>query len=59
MSFLKNLFGKRAETPGEESSGLAGALAKIIDRNEKEVGKLRPLVDAVNALGDALKKTLR
>lgn len=55
MSLLKNLFGKRAETPGEQSSGIAGALSKLIDRNEKEVAKIRPIVDEVNRLGPELK----
>jgi preprotein translocase subunit SecA len=55
MSLLKNLFGKRAEMPGEQSSGLAGALSKLIDRNEKEVAKIRPIVDEVNRMGPELK----
>ncbi|HEY0072692.1 MAG TPA: SEC-C metal-binding domain-containing protein [Abditibacteriaceae bacterium] len=56
MSLLKNLFGKRAEMPGEQSSGIAGALSKLIDRNEKEVAKIRPIVDEVNRLGPELKE---
>ena len=55
MSLLQKLFGKSAETPGEASSGLAGALSKLIDRNEKEVAKIRPVVDQINALGAELK----
>jgi hypothetical protein len=36
-------------------AGIAGAVAKLFDKNEKEVAKLRPMVDRINQLGPGLK----
>jgi hypothetical protein len=65
MLNLRNLFGKKTEDeknvatiqapPGAQSPGIAGAVAKLFDKNEKEVAKLRPMVDRINQLGPALK----
>ena len=62
MLNLKHLFGK-SETkeaavqlaPGQHAPGIAGAVAKLFDKNEKEVAKLRPTVERVNALTPELK----
>ena len=43
---MLGLFKKKTET-GQEAPGL---IAKIFDKNEKEVAKLRPVVDQINAL---------
>src|SRR4028118_2297098 len=64
MLNLKNLFGKKNEDsnvatvqspPGAHAPGIAGAVAKLFDKNEKEVAKLRPMVERVNQLGPGLK----
>jgi hypothetical protein len=65
MLNLRNLFGKKTEDeknvatiqapPGAQSPGIAGAVAKLFDKNEKEVAKLRPMVDRINQLGPGLK----
>ncbi|MDQ3813904.1 MAG: hypothetical protein M3347_08130, partial [Armatimonadota bacterium] len=65
MLNLKNLFGKKktdehdgavqAPPSAEPKGGVVGAVAKLFDRNEKEVAKLRPIVEQVNALGPELK----
>ena len=49
---LKNLFGKKDQTPvvgADGKSGVAGAVAKLFDKNEKEVAKLRPTVEQIAA----------
>jgi preprotein translocase subunit SecA len=65
MLNLKNLFGKKNEdeknvatiqaAPGAQSPGLAGAVAKLFDKNEKEVAKLRPIVERINSFAPELK----
>ncbi len=59
---LKNLFSKKkSDDPaggeigsGDGKGGVVGAVTKLFDKNEKEVAKLRPMVDKVNALGPEL-----
>ncbi|HVF85780.1 MAG TPA: hypothetical protein VM821_07340, partial [Abditibacteriaceae bacterium] len=65
MLNLKNLFGSKKDAdakqaavqlaPGQHASGIAGTVAKLFDKNEKEVAKLRPTVERVNALAAELK----
>src|SRR5688500_4311094 len=66
MLDLKNLFGKKKSdqsggapqplpTP-EAKSGVAGFAAKLFDRNEKEVAKLRPTVERIAGFADELKQ---
>ena len=60
---LKSLFGKKeVETgptvqtaPGAAAPGIAGAVAKLFDKNEKEVTKIQPIVAQIASLGGALK----
>jgi len=49
---MLGLFKKKTET-GQEAPGL---IAKIFDKNEKEVAKLRPVVDQINALSAQFEK---
>jgi preprotein translocase subunit SecA len=64
MSLLQNLFGgKKVDStqaqvqlaPGQQAPGIAGAVARLFDKNEKEVAKLRPTVEKIASLGPALK----
>jgi len=65
MLNLKHLFGSKKDAdakqaavqlaPGQHASGIAGTVAKLFDKNEKEVAKLRPTVERVNALAAELK----
>ncbi len=66
MLNLKHLFGGKPKdedtkagavqlAPGQQAPGIAGAVAKLFDKNEKEVAKLRPMVERVNALAAELK----
>jgi preprotein translocase subunit SecA len=60
MLDFKNLFGKKADPNAPiqnnpQNGGLAGAVSKLFDKNEKEVAKLRPTVEAIAALSEQLK----
>jgi len=58
MLNLKNLFGKKNEensTGSEAKGGVVGAVTKLFDKNEKEVARLRPMVEKVAAMGPELK----
>ena len=60
MLDFKNLFGKKTVDPNAPVShqapgGIAGAVSKLFDKNEKEVAKLRPTIDAIRELGEELK----
>ncbi len=57
MSLLKKIFGGAGEISGPqtEAEGILGAVSRLFDKNEKEVAKLRPMVDAVNALSEQFK----
>ncbi len=65
MLNLKTLFGKKADdeknvatvqaAPGSHAPGVVGAVAKLFDKNEKEVARLRPMVDRINSFGPDLK----
>jgi len=57
MSLLKKLFGSKSDISGSshEAEGVLGVVSKLFDKNEKEVAKLRPLVDQINALADEVK----
>ena len=59
MLDFKNLFAKKqdpnapiSQTP---NAGIAGAVSKLFDKNEKEVARLRPTIDRIRALGEDLK----
>jgi preprotein translocase subunit SecA len=57
---MLKLFGKKTadEQPvqqGDGKGGLAGAVAKLFDKNEKEVAKLRPTVERIRQIGEELK----
>lgn len=64
MLSLKNLFGKKKdEAPGgapppaagDGKSGVVGAVSKLFDKNEKEVARLRPVVEKINSFATELK----
>ena len=60
MLDFKNLFGKKTVDPNvpvshQAPGGIAGAVSKLFDKNEKEVAKLRPTIDAIRELGEELK----
>ncbi len=60
MLDFKNLFGKKTVDPNAPIShqapgGIAGAVSKLFDKNEKEVAKLRPTIDRIRELGEELK----
>lgn len=57
MSLLKKLFGSKSDISGssQEAEGVLGVVSKLFDKNEKEVAKLRPIVDQINALTDEIK----
>ncbi|MDF2440373.1 MAG: preprotein translocase subunit SecA, partial [Abditibacteriota bacterium] len=59
MLDFKNLFGKKKTEDGapqtDNKSGIAGAVSKLFDKNEKEVAKLRPSVERIRELGEELK----
>ena len=66
MLNLKHLFGGKPKdedaksgavqlAPGAQTPGIAGAVAKLFDKNEQEVAKLRPTVERVNTLAAELK----
>src|SRR5690606_16578263 len=58
MSFLKKIFGGKADISGSqtEAEGVLGAVSKLFDKNEKEVARLRPMVEAVAKMGDELRQ---
>ena len=57
MSLLSKLFGSKTDISGssQEAEGVLGVVSKLFDKNEKEVAKLRPLVEQINALADEIK----
>jgi len=58
MLDFKNLFAKKQDPNAPISqapnTGIAGAVSKLFDKNEKEVAKLRPTVERIRALGEEL-----
>jgi preprotein translocase subunit SecA len=57
MSFLQKLFGNKSDISGSstEADGVLGVVSKLFDKNEKEVAKLRPMVDAVGKIGEEIR----
>jgi len=57
MSLLQKLFGSKSDISGstQEAEGVLGVVSKLFDKNEKEVARLRPTVDQINALADEIK----
>ena len=57
MSLLQKLFGTKSDISGssQEAEGVLGVVSKLFDKNEKEVAKLRPTVEKINALADEIK----
>jgi preprotein translocase subunit SecA len=58
MLDFKNLFAKKqdpnAPVAQNPNSGIAGAVSKLFDKNEKEVARIKPAVDRIRALGEEL-----
>ncbi len=57
MSLLQRLFGSKSDISGssQEAEGVLGVVSKLFDKNEKEVAKLRPIVEQINAMADEIK----
>jgi preprotein translocase subunit SecA len=57
MSLLQKLFGSKSDISGSshEAEGVLGVVSKLFDKNEKEVSKLRPVVDQINTMTDEIK----
>ncbi len=57
MSLLQKLFGSKSDISGssQEAEGVLGVVSKLFDKNEKEVAKLRPIVEQIGALADEIK----
>ncbi|BCM89145.1 protein translocase subunit SecA [Abditibacteriota bacterium] len=57
MSLLQRLFGSKTDISGssQEAEGVLGVVSKLFDKNEKEVAKLRPIVEQINAMADEIK----
>ncbi|RYG63463.1 hypothetical protein EON80_21190, partial [bacterium] len=57
MSLLKKLFGNKSDISGSstEAEGVLGVVSRLFDKNEKEVSRLRPLVETVGKIGEELR----
>ena len=57
MSLLTKLFGNKSDISGSstEAEGVLGAVSRLFDKNEKEVSKLRPLVDQIGKIGEEIR----
>ncbi|RYX86682.1 hypothetical protein EON83_00440 [bacterium] len=57
MSLLQKLFGSKSDISGssQEAEGVLGVVSKLFDKNEKEVSKLRPIVEQIGAKADEIK----
>ena len=57
MSLLKKIFGSSADISSSQTQGqgMLGAMSRLFDKNEKEIARLRPMVEQVGAIGTELK----
>ena len=57
MSLLQKLFGNKSDISGSstEAEGVLGAVSRLFDKNEKEIAKLRPLVDRIGKIGEEVR----
>ena len=57
MSLLQKLFGNKTDISGSstEAEGVLGAVSRLFDKNEKEIQKLRPMLDVVAQIGEELR----
>ena len=57
MSLLKKIFGSSADISSSQTQGqgMLGAMSRLFDKNEKEIARLRPMVEQVGQIGTELK----
>ena len=57
MSLLKKLFGSTGDisSSNTQGQGMLGAVSRLFDKNEKEIARLQPMVQAVGTIGAELK----
>ena len=57
MSLLKKIFGSTADISSSQTQGqgMIGAMSRLFDKNEKEIVRLRPMVEQVGAIGGEFK----
>jgi preprotein translocase subunit SecA len=57
MSLLTKLFGNKSDISGSstEAEGVLGAVSRLFDKNEKEIARLRPLVESIGKIGEQIR----
>ena len=57
MSLLKKIFGSTGDISSSQTQGqgMLGAMSRFFDKNEKEIARLRPMVEQVGKIGEELK----